>query len=192
MNRMIFYPLMLGLLVLVYIGPGSCMRGDKDAVKSAEAEAKAAEEAAMIPPELSREEAQASIDKLELALTRWENTPTFWDDFFLAYPDGLTLTELTRSEPESLEGGTHTRILAVSLSLSVLKEDESGVVTGVPAPGGLQASVDWIMDMRDRPDIKLQSLEIVDSGPLKATFKVYFLDEIEENIEESEEVEPAG
>ena len=184
MTKIIAYVVALGLLGLFYIGPGGWLRGDVSEAAKQESAAEEAEKLAGTPPELGEEEAELAIETLKQKLLIWNDSPTFWDGFFPAFPEGLLLEQLSRSEAEEVDVGVHKRDIYFQLTLSNLAENELGVVEGIPAPAGLDGSVEWLILLKERYDIRLNSLRVVDNGVLEAGLTVYFIDPLPEEISE--------
>ena len=181
MNRVTFLLAILVLLIVAYIGPGSCLREDSKKADEAEKQANQAELDASLPPLLTAEESQARIDALHQALTGWDTIPSFWVSFLPPEPPGLVLTNLSRGDAEQSIEGIHKRTLSFELALAEVALSDDGTTKGVPAPGGRQASLTWILDLNNRADMHLESFTVSDDGTIQVNWTIWLHDAFPED-----------
>ena len=182
MNRMAFTLAALAVLVVAYIGPGSCLREDGSLATEAEQQADQAEMEASSPPAFTAEESQERIDALDQALTVWSPIPSFWGSFLPPEPPGLVITNLSRGKAELvLEGAVHKRTLGFELALAEVVISEDGATKGVPAPGGRQASIEWILALNARNDMHLESFTVSDDGTTQVNWTIWLRDSLSED-----------
>ena len=180
MNRA--FPLaILVLLIVAYVGPGSCLREDSKQADEAEQQATQAEQDASLPPLLTAEESQARIDALAQALTVWNPIPSFWGSFLPPEPPGLVITNLNRGEAEPSIEGIHKRTLGFELALAEVALSDDGTTKGVPAPGGRQGSLVWVLGLNDRADMHLESFTVSDDGTIQVNWTIWLRDALPED-----------
>ena len=174
-------------LILVYLGPAGCLRQEAGEAELAEQEAQAAEETALIPPDLPREESGMILQQAQDLLTHYDDTLVFWERFLPPFPEGLLLLDLNRGDVAiPVAGGVHERQLSVSLGLEQTNDlDGDGQPDLVDAPGGEAATYEWVMGLNARHDIKLELLRIASDGTAQISMIVWLLDPIEVTDEDA-------
>ena len=176
--RGVLWLAMAVLLVLVWLGPASWLRVDPLDAEAAEREADDAETAARVLPELSFVEARERLDRFEaIRLVTWDEQAVFWDELFPEPPEGVRLAGLGTLAPES-SGVEGVHLRSVSLELEVVRGPEDDPDSGVQpvAPGGLNATWEWIASLNSRPDMQLLSVELSTTGAARMSFEVWLRD----------------
>lgn len=173
--RGLLWVVLAAVMTLLWFGPASWLRGDTAAAESAERAADDAETAAQTPPPLAPETARTVIDGFEaLCLTVWSDEAAFWPELLPDPPEGLLLTSLGYSEPERSAAGVHLR--NVSMELTVPADPDDPDAAQRSAPGGLDATWEWVSLLNDRSDMELVSVELSTTGSAKIGVGVWMLD----------------
>ena len=161
-----------------YYGPAGCLRADPSEADSAEARAAEAELVAASPPLLTADEAETRMDALLSEFEVWDPGAGFWSGFLPEPPDGLHLASLVRGEPEPVTvQGAHTRSLSFGLALSVCESSEGDEPCElVPAPGGSDATLAWLLNLNDRTDMRLAGFVLRSDGSADSTWTIWLRD----------------